>query len=52
MHHLYAIELVRSRLDERLAEADLSAAPVRMRPPRPRHRFGRRRRRPGTGSTA
>jgi hypothetical protein len=44
MEHLFAQELVRIHLAERLASTDLSTAPVRMRPGGRRHRFGRRKR--------
>jgi hypothetical protein len=48
--HLYAPELVQAVMAERLAEIDLSTAPVRVSPARTRHRFGRRRRRSGAES--
>lgn len=52
MQHIYADELMRGWLAERLAEVDLSTAPVRMRASGPRRRFGWRRQRAGVGAVA
>jgi hypothetical protein len=52
MHPIYIEELYRARLAERLAEIDLSTAPVRMRPANRRRRLGRRRRPAGNAATA
>jgi hypothetical protein len=48
--HLYSPELVHAVMAERLAEIDLSTAPVRVSPARTRPRFGRRKHRSGPES--
>lgn len=50
MQHIYADELMRGWLADRLAEVDLSTAPVRTRARAPRRRFGWRRHQAGVGS--
>jgi hypothetical protein len=51
MHAIYTEEFVRARLAERQAEIDLATVAVRVPPAGAHRRFGRRKRRHGSGSS-